>query len=84
MGYTVGANNDDQEMNHAIVENARTSVTSEPSRIQSNTSLNKGGQELNQVVVENTDQGSINYEEKNVWDKFILIWSLFEFNASFD
>ena len=56
----VGANNDDQEMNHAIVEYYRTSVTSEPSRIQSNTSLNEDRQELNQVFVENTDQGSIN------------------------
>ena len=64
----IGANYDDQEMNHAIVENSnhaivensRTSVTSEPSRIQSNTNLNNNCQELNQVVVENTDQRSIN------------------------
>ena len=56
----IGGNNDGQEMNHAIVDNTRTSVTSEPSRVQSKTSLNKDGQELNQVIVENTDQGSIN------------------------
>ena len=52
-------------MNHAIVDNTRTSVTSEPSRVQSKTSLNKDGQELNQVIVENTDQGSINQDVSN-------------------
>ena len=56
----VGGNNDGQELNHAIVENTRTSVTSEPSRDQSKTNLDKDCQELNQVFVENTDRGSIN------------------------